>query len=200
MAELFRKKQNTDPSAVDMNRPIRVVPSMYWLIYVGGVLIVLAVLAWMCFGWTIETANMTGLYHPNAAKDGEILCFPPLNIAKTIQPGMEMTAYVASYNQQEYGHIEGTVSYVDPYVTSVNEMKALLGDDMLVNVFLQNGPVAVVVCKLDEDASSENGYKWSSEEGGSLVIQDGTYMSVSVAVSKEKPFALGLPILYELFS
>ena len=113
---------------------------------------------------------------------------------------MECTAYLANYNQQKTGHLKGTVEYVDPYVTSVNEMKALLGDDMLVNTVLQSGPVAAVVCKLQEDPETANGYAWSSEKGSDVILQDGTFMTVSVAVSKERPVALGLPVLYEHFS
>lgn len=200
MSQLFRKQQTSEYDAPHMYKPIKVVPSAYWLMYIGGLLIVAVVIVWMCVGWTVETADMLGIYHPGAAKPGEIICFPPLSIAKTVEPGMEATAYVSGFNQQEYGHMKATVSYVDSYVTSVDEMRLLLGDDLLVNSFLQNGPVAAVVCKLEEDPASANGYAWSSERGGSLNVQDGSYVTVSVAVSKVRPLSIGMPIIYQLFS
>lgn len=200
MSQLFRKQQTSEYDAPHMYKPIKVVSSAYWLIYIGGLLIVAVVILWMCVGWTVETADMLGIYHPGAAEPGEIICFPPLSIAKTVQPGMDATAYVSAFTQQEYGHMKATVSYVDPYVTSVDEMRMLLEDDLLVNSFLQSGPVAAVVCKLEEDPSSANGYAWSSEKGGVLKLQDGSFVTVSVAVSKVRPASIGMPILYELFS
>lgn len=199
MAEIFRKKRDAEPAGPDLNKPIKVVSSMFWMLYLGGVLIVLAVIVWFFFGWTVENTAIVGLYHPGAAKDGEVICFPPLSVAKSIQPGMEIAAGLTGY-QNKYGHIDGTVTYVDSYVTSVNEMRTLLGDDMLVNTFLQSGPVAAVVCKLEEDSSAENGFKWSSEEGGDLVLQDGTFMSVSVTLDQHRPLERTLPALYDIFS
>ena len=200
MSQIFRKTQSSEYDAPHMYKPIKVVPSAYWLLYIGALLIVAVVILWMCVGWSVETADVQGIYHPGAAEMGEVICFPPLSVAKTIEPGMEATAYVAGYNQQKYGHMKATVSYVDPYVTSVDEMRALLGDELLVNSFLQNGPVAAVVCKLEEDASSATGYAWSSEKGGSLNVQDGSFVTMSVAVSKVRPISIGMPIIYQLFS
>ena len=80
---------------------------MYWLLYVGGMLIVLEVLARMYFRWKTETASLAGLYHLNAAKDGEILCFPPLNIAKTIQPGDIIYLYTDGVTEATVGAFVG---------------------------------------------------------------------------------------------
>ena len=200
MAELFRKKRDADLLTPDLNKPIKVVPSMFWLLYLGSALIVLSVIVWLIFGWTVESTSIAGLYHPETSTAGEVICFPPLSDAKRIQPGMRVTVYLSGYQQQKYGHIEGTVTYVDSYVTSVNEMQALLGDDMLVNTFLQNGPVAAVICKLEEDPNTTNGFKWSSEQGGELVMQDGSFAIVSVTISEQRPLERSLPALYEIFS
>ena len=92
MLQLFRKQQTGEYDAPQMCRPIKVVPSACCLMYIGGLLTVAVVILWMCVGWTVEAADMLGIYHPGAAKPGEIICFPHLSIAKTVEPGMEATS------------------------------------------------------------------------------------------------------------
>lgn len=200
MSQLFRKERSAEADTANVYKPIQVVPSACWLMYLGGALIVTVLIVWLCVGWLVETANVTGLYHPGAAKDGEVICFVPLTTAKTIRPGMEATVSVTGYNQQKYGHMKAQVSYVDSYVTSLEEMRMLLQDELLVSTFTKNGPVAAVVCKLTEDPDTVNGYLWSGEKGGSLLIQDGSFVTVSVAVSESRPMALAMPALNELFT
>lgn len=71
--------------------------------------------------------------------------FPPLQDGKSIDTGMDITVYLTSHNQQSYGHMKGKVTYVDSYVTPASEIKALLEDDLLVNAYMQQGPVVVVL-------------------------------------------------------
>lgn len=58
---------------------------------------------------------------------------------------MDITVYLTSHNQQSYGHVKGKVTYVDSYVTPASEIKALLEDDLLVNAYMQQGPVVVLL-------------------------------------------------------
>lgn len=183
-----------------INRALTVVSPASWLMLAGGLILVLAVVVWACCSWVTINVTASGIYHPGASEDGEIVAIVPLASGKTVEPGMEATVYLTSYNQQEYGHMKAQVAYVDDYVTSVDEMKALLGDDLLVSAFAQQGPAVAVVCKLVEDPATANGYAWSSARGGDLTVRDGSLVSVAVAVERVRPISVGIPALKELLA
>ena len=109
------------------------------------------------------------------------------NTGKVIEPEMRATVYPDGYNQQEYGHMSGSVTYVDEYVTSIDEMRQLLEEDTVVNAMAQSGPVVLVVVKLDEDSSAANKYLWSNPEGGNLDLRDGSLCSVTIVTESKRP-------------
>ena len=91
--------------------------------------------------------------------------------------------------------MKAVVTYVDDYVTSIEEMQDLLDSDTLVNVYAQSGPVVAVICRLQEDEKTQSGYYWSSPLGGTIVLHDGTYMNLSIEVSRFRPITKGIPAL-----
>ena len=198
MKDIYRIKPHDENNSVrQLDKRIAVTSVPQWLMLLGGILIVAAAVLWICTGQITETVSATGLYHPGASEEGEVLAFLPLQNGKRIRPGMEVTLYASGYNQQEYGHMKGEITYVDDYVTSVEEMKKLLQSDSLVNVYSQNGPVVAVICKLQEDSETQSGYYWSSPRGGRITLNDGTFMSMSVKVAHFRPVTLGIPALEE---
>lgn len=200
MNKLTKENKQKISSTSDLQNDITVIPSTFWLMLIGGIIIVTAFLLWAFFGWMAETVTLIGLYHPNICKEGELLCFPPLQDGKSIDTGMDITVYLTSHNQQSYGHMKGKVTYVDSYVTPASEIKALLEDDLLVNAYMQQGPVVAVFCKLTEDPTTRNGYYWSNKKGGTLDIKDGTFMTISVTIAREHPIELFLPDIQSLFN
>ena len=94
---------------------------------------------------------------------------------------------------RSYGHMNAEVTWVDPYVSSVSEMQSLLGDDLITSMFTQRGPVVLVVLKLEEDESSENGYFWNNERGKSVNVKDGTWASVSIVTFVQQPLKVFYP-------
>ena len=188
-----------DSSMKRLDKMITVTSPSLWLILLGGVIIVAAVLVWSCTGRMTETVDATGLYHPSASEYGEVIAMLPLGSGKRISPGMEVTLYAAGYNQQEYGHMKAVVTYVDDYVTTVDEMQKLLQSDSLVSAYAQGGPVMAVICRLQEDPKTKSGYYWSSSRGKKVALYDGTFMSMSITVSRIRPITLGVPALEEYF-
>ena len=186
----FKYRENVRPDLSgehDLDKAMKVIPSGGWLLIVGGLIIVAALVIWACFGSISNMTVATGFYHPGASDKGEVLCFIPLASGKVIEPGMRATLYPDGYNQQEYGHLTGSVSYVDSYVTSVDEMKQLLGEDTVVNAMAQNGPVVLVVVQLDKDENAGNGFLWSNPEGGNLNLHDGSLCAVTIVTENKKP-------------
>ena len=188
MNSIYRKGVHSDLGGEhELDKAMKVIPSGGWLLIVGGLIIAGAFLIWATFGSISNMTAATGFYHPGASDQGELLCFIPLAAGKVIEPEMRATVYPDGYNQQEYGHMSGSVTYVDEYVTSIDEMRQLLEEDTVVNAMAQSGPVVLVVVKLDEDSSAANKYLWSNPEGGNLDLRDGSLCSVTIVTESKHP-------------
>jgi len=188
MNSIYRENVHSDLGGEhELDKPMKVIPSGGWLLIIGGLIIAGAFLLWALFGSISNTTAATGFYHPGASDQGEVLCFMPLASGKVVEPGMRVTVYPDGYNQQEYGHMSGSVTYVDDYVTSIDEMKQLLQEDTVVNALAQSGPVVLVVVHLDEDESAANKYLWSNSKGGSLDLRDGSLCAVTIVTESMRP-------------
>ncbi len=126
-----------------------------------------------------------------------VVCYVPLNAGKKIAEGMEVLVCPTTVNRQEYGHMSGTVLHVDPYVTSTEDLRTMLGNDSLVEAFLQNGPVVAVVCRLRKDASTSSGYYWSSAKGKDVALAEGTMMEASIVLEEKAPITMVIPYIKE---
>ena len=130
----------------------------------------------------------------------EVICYMPVGDGKKIIPGMEVMIYPTTVNKQEYGHMKGTVEEVSTYVMSQQEMLKKLGNDTLVNAFLENGPVIEVVCSISEDVNTESGYYWSSKKGKDIVITEGTMLEASIITEKKAPITMLIPYIKEMLT
>ena len=200
MSDIYRIKPKEDANMKRLDKMIVVTPLSLWLILLGGILLVGGVMIWICTGWMIETVDTSGIYHPEASSYGEVIAFVPLQSGKQISEGMEVTLYAAGYNQQEYGHMKAEVTYVEDYITTVDEMSELLQSESMLRAYSQSGPLVTVICKLQEDPKTESGYYWSSPRGRKVTLHDGTFMNLSITVSRSRPITLGVPALEELFA
>ena len=117
-----------------------------------------------------------------------------------MKPGMEAMVYPSTVNRQEYGHIKGTVLEVSDYVISSEEMANQIGDNSLVQMFQQKGPVVRVLCELEKDNSTVSGYRWSSEKGAEVEVPEGTIVSVDVVTDYKAPISMVIPYLKEQFT
>ena len=129
-----------------------------------------------------------------------VVCYVPLSSGKKLTPGMQVMVYPTTVNKQEYGHMEATVVHVDDYVTSTTQMKKMLGDDLLVNSFTQDGPVIAVTCTLKEDPSTASGYFWSSKKGADIMLVEGTLIKADIVTERKAPIQMVIPLLKEFFS
>lgn len=129
------------------------------------------------------------------ASDRVVVCYIPVGSGKKIQEGMEVLVYPSTVNKEEYGHMKASVISVDDYVTSTENMLKRLGDNNLVEVFLQNGPVVEVVCELEKSGDTVSGYYWSSRKGASVAIDAGTMVDVSVVTEEKAPITMLIPSL-----
>ena len=139
MADIYRKSAPGQRGSDRTDQVMTVHTPAHWFLLAGLVLVFSGFMLWACFGTLSKTTTTTGLYHPGGSGYGEIIALMPLASGKTVDVGMDVTVSLSGYSMQEYGHMKGTISYVDPYTTSTNDMLALLEDELLVNGYVQNG-------------------------------------------------------------
>jgi len=199
MANVYRKNSSGQPGGDRTNQIMTVHTPAHWFLLAGLVLVCLGFTLWAFFGSLSKTTSTGGLYHPGSSKYGEIIALMPLAAGKTVDVGMDVTVALSGYSMQEFGHMKGTVTYVDDYVTSANEIYQLLEDEVLANSYIQNGPSVAVICKLQEDKNAENGFYWSNERGSRLKIHDGTATQLTIVEETTHPIQLGFPQLREYF-
>ena len=200
MAQDSQNEVSRNNTSERIDRMFAVTEPVHWLMLAGLFLVFIGFMVWACFGSLSRTVSATALYHPNSSDQGEILALVPLNIGKTLDIGMDVVVNLTGYNLQEFGNMRGSITYLDSYTASVDEMQRLFNDDLLVNAFAQNGPCVTVICKLEEDAESENGFFWTNERGRSLKLHDGTLAALTIIQETVHPITLGIPQLSRFFA
>lgn len=129
-----------------------------------------------------------------------VLCYVPLANAKKIEPGMNVIATPSTVNEQEYGHMTGTVLYVGEYCTDSQEMMMKLGDELLVSSFQQQGPVIEVLIALDKDPTTESGYAWSNKKGNQVTLTENTMINLKIVVDESAPISKLIPAIKEFLA
>lgn len=129
-----------------------------------------------------------------------IKCYVPISTGKQIEPGMTVLIYPTTVSQQEYGHMEATVTSVDEYVSSTSSLLADLGVDSLVSSFSQSGPVIRVECTLRTDDSTASGYYWSSKKGASVTLSQSTMVTAEIVTERRHPITMLIPALKKWFA
>ncbi len=128
--------------------------------------------------------------------DNVVVCYVPVENGRKIKVGMNASVYPSTINKQEYGHMKGTVVYVDQYITSRAVITNQVGVTSLVDSFLEDGPVVEVRLELQKDDNTVSGYWWSSSRGDSIEIVNGTMISADIAVKERHPISLIFPELF----
>lgn len=101
--------------------------------------------------------------------------------------------------KEEYGSMLGKVSYVSPYPSNSDSMKAVLKNTELVqHLSEKNLPIEIRIL-LQKDASTASGFQWTSASGPPQAITAGTMVEINIIVRKQAPVTLLLPGLKKLF-
>lgn len=124
-------------------------------------------------------------------------CFISIQEGKSIKKGMNVIITPTNINEQDYGHMNGTVTKVSDYVSTPVELAEKLGDDSLANAFAGRGPVMSVRVKIKPSSKSKSGYYWSNDKGNKLEVKEGTVASCKIVVEKKKPITMLIPFLKE---
>jgi biotin carboxyl carrier protein len=145
-------------------------------------------------GNVVNTGTSVALMD-DISKPLEGVLFLPSPLGKQIQLGMEVKVAPLSVDQQNYGHMIGTVSWIAPSPSTPQGLTRLLENESMVQGIIQStggSPIEVHV-SLAEDPRAPSHFRWSSGRGPNLVITTGTLFSSQIVISEQRPLELVLP-------
>ena len=126
-------------------------------------------------------------------KELESIFFIPLESGKKIKPGMKVQIEPSIVKSEEFGFMIGEVFFVSEFPATRERMMEILENDQLVDNFSSGGAPLEIHVRLEEDESTESGFKWSSGKGPQLKISSGTLCSGTVVLKKFHPISLVIP-------
>lgn len=180
MEDLFREKSLQKlESTEQLDRMITIIKPGFWIVLFGSIAAICAMLAWSFWGRIPVCADGTGILTPSDHQAYTVLCYLPMESGKQIQPGMEVVISPIGENHEKDNRFAGRVVKVDSYVADREELHAQLGNETLVEYFLQNGPVVSVECQMN------------ALESGSFAV--GTLMNCSIVLERKAPASFLLP-------
>ncbi len=122
-----------------------------------------------------------------------VTAYLPLNSAKNIKPGMKVNISPSTVKQEEYGLMEGAVTFVRSYPSDKERMLLVLKNYSLVELFSKYFPAVEIDINLEEDPNTVSKYKWTSLRGPDIQLSSGTLCNVTVITRETHPIELIFP-------
>jgi len=151
-------------------------------------------------GSAIGEGSSTAVIRKPTGNGDYVVCYVDWASAKKVVAGMDVKVYPTTADRQEYGNMIAHVVSVDDFISSEAQMMANAANESVVQLFMSNGPVICVKCKLVEDPDSASGYKWSSKKGAKLTVPYGTLVEADIITEYKKPITMLIPYLKEKFN
>jgi multidrug efflux pump subunit AcrA (membrane-fusion protein) len=133
-----------------------------------------------------------------AAERGEVLrvvAYVPADEGKNVTRAMRAQISPATAAREEYGFLEGRVTYVSEFPASREGMLRVLSNPDLVQALAGGGPSFAVYADLERDPSTTSGFKWSSPKGSGLTVASGTPCDLTITIRERRPIDLVIPLL-----
>jgi NHLM bacteriocin system secretion protein len=131
----------------------------------------------------------------------EVVLYVPSGEGKKIRPGMQVRITPSTVQEEEYGFIAGKVTFVSDFPTTLKGMMRMLENEELVRAFMEQSkePALTIRAEPARDPNTPSGFKWSSGKGPAVTITSGTPCKAAITVREQRPIALLLPSLADLF-
>ncbi len=131
------------------------------------------------------------------SEDLVAVLFVPATAGKRVQPGMKARISPSTVKREEFGSILGRVTWAAEYPSTSRGMIRLLGNEVLAQKLMEEGPPIQVNVALERDPSTPSGFRWSSSTGPNLKISSGTLATGDIVVREEAPINLVIPKVRE---
>lgn len=128
-------------------------------------------------------------------KDIEVLIYASPLDGKKVSPGMDIHISPSTVKQEEYGFMQGKVTYVAEFPTTKKEMMHILKNEELAADFVKEGDPIEIHADLIPDSGTVSGFKWSSPKGPPIKIHSGTLCFSKITLEEQPPISLVIPLL-----
>jgi biotin carboxyl carrier protein len=125
----------------------------------------------------------------------EAVMYFPAGSGEKIRQGMTAEIAPLAVERSEYGFLHGLVTRVSDYPSSSESMMRIMHNETLVRALSRDGPPIEVHADLIPDPTASSGYTWSSSRGPDIKLQTGTICAASVAISRQRPINLLIPLV-----
>jgi len=143
-------------------------------------------------GTVIATIGQTG------ERRYEIVAVIGHDMAKRVQPGMDVQVRPATVKKEQYGSMRGRVASITDRGVSTEELQAVLRNLELTKSLMGNGSPLLARIELFGDPNTDSGFAWWTGDGPPFRITRGTRVAVDVIVDEKRPLALLMPALRKL--
>jgi len=171
----------------DLNRASQVVSP-----YTGRILEVMTEQGKMIGrGEPLLSLDLTG----GAVRNLVAVIYVPSIHGKKVKPGMDIQIAPSTVRQEEFGMMQGKVTFVSSFPATPRGMTMTLKNDQLSQALSGGGAPYEVHADLVVDPRTASHYRWTSSGGPPVAIQSGTLASALVTVDRQRPIATVLPML-----
>lgn len=116
---------------------------------------------------------------------------------KRLRAGMTVHLSPSTVRREEHGYMEGEILSVATFPATREGMLRTLANEQLVDSFLVDGPPIPVRVRLNADAATPSGYRWTSAQGPPGTVDAGTLCAARILVKSQRPIGLVIPALAE---
>jgi HlyD family secretion protein len=127
----------------------------------------------------------------------EVVLYVAAEEGKKIAPGMEAQIAPTIVKREDYGFMQGKVTWVAEYPATGQNMLQTLGSQELVRKMAKNGAPIEVQVNLVPDPGSFSGFKWSTVRGAPVKVDSGNLCNGTIIVSQQRPIELVIPYIKE---
>ena len=120
--------------------------------------------------------------------------YVPFNADSRITKGMRVDVELLTVDHNRYGWLIGTVSDVEDFVATTDQMRNRLQNEELIGKITATGPVYYVAVDLKRDPSTVSGYAWTNRKGPPHAIRAGNLGNGYVHVEERAPVDYLIPI------
>lgn len=130
------------------------------------------------------------LINSQYSNNRQVVAYVPMRVAKRLKTGMETQICPSYVSREEYGYMEGYISYVGNVPSTDEELKKYYGNVEYVGDIMPDESCVEILISVQVDEDSSNMFKWSNSKGNSLNVEVGTICDIQVIVDNKKPVSL----------
>lgn len=129
------------------------------------------------------------------ASEMDALLFVPPSDGKLIKPGLTANVEPTVAKKEEFGTIVSNVRSVSDLPMSTSAIQAMLHNEKLVQRFSAKGAPVAIRADLLEAPGEKERFQWTGGHGPEFEIEQGTLVSATITVRRQRPITLILPFL-----